>query len=139
VKEAVCWAHARRAFYDLYKANASPIAAEALERIGKLYEIESDIRGRPPPSHPSAISLSSEGGENLIPTDGDYWIPNGTTRASRASTRHPAGAGACVVLYPSSCGQTPLPAHWLSKDRCFANLAAPTAAHAVRVTCLTYH
>jgi transposase len=48
VKEAACWAHARRAFYDLYKANASPIAAEALERIGKLYEIEADIRGRPP-------------------------------------------------------------------------------------------
>jgi transposase len=48
VKEAACWAHARRAFYDLHQAHASPIAAEALERIGKLYEIETDIRGRPP-------------------------------------------------------------------------------------------
>ena len=48
VKEAACWAHARRAFYDLHQAHASPIAAEALERIGKLYEIEAEIRGRPP-------------------------------------------------------------------------------------------
>ena len=31
-----------------WSSNASPIAAEALERIGKLYEIEADIRGRPP-------------------------------------------------------------------------------------------
>jgi len=48
IREAACWAHARRAFYDLHEANQSPVAAEALERIGKLYEIESQIRGRPP-------------------------------------------------------------------------------------------
>jgi len=46
--EAACWAHARRAFYELHQANASPIAAEALQRIGALYAIESEIRGRPP-------------------------------------------------------------------------------------------
>src|SRR5262245_22802044 len=39
IKEAACWAHARRAFYDIHQSNKSPIAAEALERIGKLYEI----------------------------------------------------------------------------------------------------
>ena len=50
IKEAACWAHARRAFYDIHQANKSPIAAEALERIGKLYEIETDIRGSPPPT-----------------------------------------------------------------------------------------
>jgi transposase len=48
IQEAACWAHARRAFYELHQANDSPIAAEALERIGKLYDIESEIRGRPP-------------------------------------------------------------------------------------------
>jgi len=50
IKEAACWAHARRAFYDIHQANKSPIAAEALERISKLYEIEADIRGSPPPT-----------------------------------------------------------------------------------------
>jgi transposase len=48
IQEAACWAHARRAFYELHQANQSPLAAEALERIGVLYAIEADIRGRPP-------------------------------------------------------------------------------------------
>ena len=48
IQEAACWAHVRRKFYDLQVAHASPLAAEALKRIGELYAIESDIRGRPP-------------------------------------------------------------------------------------------
>lgn len=46
--EAACWAHARRAFYDLHQATNSPIAAEALERIAELYQIEANIRGKSP-------------------------------------------------------------------------------------------
>ncbi len=45
--EAACWAHARRKFYDLFAATDSPIAREALDRIGALYEIEAAIRGQP--------------------------------------------------------------------------------------------
>src|ERR1700722_1984795 len=48
IQEAACWAHVRRKFYDIHVALASPIAAEALDRIGRLYAIEADIRGRPP-------------------------------------------------------------------------------------------
>jgi transposase len=48
IREAACWAHARRAFYELHQANQSPVAAEALERIGALYAVEAEIRGRPP-------------------------------------------------------------------------------------------
>ncbi len=48
IQEAACWAHVRRKFYDLQVAHKSPVAAEALERIGELYAIEKDIRGRPP-------------------------------------------------------------------------------------------
>jgi transposase len=33
-------------FYELAAAGAAPIASEALERIAKLYAIESMIRGR---------------------------------------------------------------------------------------------
>lgn len=43
--EAACMAHARRKFYDLYEATQSPLAQEALRRIGLLYEIEEQIRG----------------------------------------------------------------------------------------------
>jgi hypothetical protein len=46
--EASCWAHARRKFYDIYMANRSPIASEAIQRIGALYAIEREIRGRAP-------------------------------------------------------------------------------------------
>ena len=48
IQEAACWAHVRRKFYELEQAHASPIAAEAIERIGELYGIEGEIRGRPP-------------------------------------------------------------------------------------------
>jgi transposase len=48
IREIACWAHARRKFFDLYEATQSPIAKEALDRIGALYAIESEIRGRPP-------------------------------------------------------------------------------------------
>ena len=40
VTELACLAHARRKFFDLYAANQSPVAAEALRRIGELYDVE---------------------------------------------------------------------------------------------------
>ena len=46
--EAACWAHARRKFFDLHQATQSPLALEALQKIGELYGIEEEIRGRPP-------------------------------------------------------------------------------------------
>jgi transposase len=48
ITEAACWAHVRRKFFDLFEANQSPVAAQALERIGALYAIEEPIRGLPP-------------------------------------------------------------------------------------------
>jgi transposase len=48
IREAACWAHVRRKFYDLEQAHASPIAAEAIRRIAQLYAIESAVRGKPP-------------------------------------------------------------------------------------------
>ena len=48
IQHAACWAHVRRHFYDLEQAHSSPVAREALQRIGALYGIEEPIRGRPP-------------------------------------------------------------------------------------------
>ncbi len=48
ILEAACWAHARRKFYDLYVVDRSPIATEAIQRIGALYVIEREIRGSIP-------------------------------------------------------------------------------------------
>ena len=41
VKELGCLAHVRRKFYELFVANKSPLAQQALQRIAQLYEIES--------------------------------------------------------------------------------------------------
>jgi len=47
--EVGCLAHARRKFFDLFAVNQSPMAADALERIGEIYAVER-----------AAIGLSSE-------------------------------------------------------------------------------
>jgi len=47
IYEAACWAHVRRKFYDIQAATCSATAAEAIERIGALYDIEREIRGKP--------------------------------------------------------------------------------------------
>jgi transposase len=46
IKEAACWAHVRRKFFDIHAATDSPLANEALTRIGELYGIEAEIRGQ---------------------------------------------------------------------------------------------
>lgn len=51
VVHAACMAHARRYYWDVYEAHKrapGSVAEQALQRIAKLYEIEADIRGRPP-------------------------------------------------------------------------------------------
>ena len=47
IYEAACWAHARRKFHDIHLMHASPTTTEALARIGALYAIEDEIRGKP--------------------------------------------------------------------------------------------
>jgi len=47
IREAACWAHLRRDFHDVWKSTDSPIAWDALEQIGKLYDIERAINGQP--------------------------------------------------------------------------------------------
>jgi len=42
---AACWAHTRRKFYEVEKATGSPIAAEALRRIGAIYAVDATVRG----------------------------------------------------------------------------------------------
>jgi transposase len=48
VAEVACWAHVRRGFFDEAKASGSPIAKEALAKIGALFDIEPPITGAPP-------------------------------------------------------------------------------------------
>jgi len=45
VTHALCWAHARRKFFDICAATKAPLADEALRRIAALYAIEIDPHG----------------------------------------------------------------------------------------------
>src|SRR3954451_19929449 len=47
VTEVFCWAHVRRRSHDLHLAG-SPLAKEALDRIGHLFDVERAISGMPP-------------------------------------------------------------------------------------------
>ncbi|NDL62016.1 transposase [Enterobacteriales bacterium SAP-6] len=47
IREVGCMAHARRKIHDIHVRHPSPATTEALHRIGGLYAIEADTRGRP--------------------------------------------------------------------------------------------
>jgi hypothetical protein len=47
---AYCWSHVRRGFYEIAQGGDAPIAAEALQRIAALFEIERTIAARRPSS-----------------------------------------------------------------------------------------
>ena len=49
IDEAACWAHTRRKFYEITIAKPdATIANQVLERIGKIYKIEEEVRGLKP-------------------------------------------------------------------------------------------
>ena len=48
IREAACWAHARRKFYDIHVRTPSETTTKALDYMGELYRIEAGIRGKPP-------------------------------------------------------------------------------------------
>jgi transposase len=59
VQLAFCWSHVRRRFYELAAAAPAPIASETLERIGALYAVEKDVRGRNPDQRRAARQENS--------------------------------------------------------------------------------
>ena len=54
VVEVACWAHARRKFHDIHVAAKAPIAAQALDRIGRLFDVEVRINGQTPEARRAA-------------------------------------------------------------------------------------
>jgi transposase len=96
IREAACWAHVRRKFFDLHQAHASPIATEAVERIGQLYRIESEIRGRPPDERQQA--RNAHAGPLLITLH--EWFKTTLTRVSRKS-EVAAAIGYALARWPA--------------------------------------
>ena len=52
--EAACWAHVRRKFYEDHENTKSQYSHEILKRIGLLYDVEREIKGRPPDERKAA-------------------------------------------------------------------------------------
>jgi hypothetical protein len=80
--EAGCWAHVRRKFFDVHAATGSPIAKEALDRIGQLYAVEKAINGSPPSGDGSSASSS----QSRLPR---HW-PLGLSRPCTNSPENPS-------------------------------------------------
>ena len=77
-----CMAHARRYFFDVYEQTKSKVAAEALRRIGQLYEIEATINGK------SAEARLAERQARAVPllTELKTWLEGERQRLSRKTT-----------------------------------------------------
>lgn len=79
--EAACWAHARRKFYDVHQATQSPLALEAMQRLGELYGIEEQIRGQPP--HRRQQARQAQAGPKLDALKS--WLHGTLTKVSKKS------------------------------------------------------
>jgi hypothetical protein len=81
IYEVACWAHARRKFHEIHAIHASPITTEALARIGALYGIEDEIRGKP-----AELRLATRQ-ERASPLLDDFrkWMENSLRSLSRKS------------------------------------------------------
>jgi transposase len=78
---AFCWSHFRRRFYDIAKGGNAPIATEALLRIGRLYQIEDEIRGQSPEARRAVRQACSK---DLIDKL-HAWLKQQLARVSRSS------------------------------------------------------
>lgn len=48
ISEVACWAHFRREIFDRHKQQPTALTTDLLDRIGKLYAVEAEIRGQSP-------------------------------------------------------------------------------------------
>lgn len=93
---AACWAHVRRKFYEIAQAHPSPLADEALERIGRRYAIESHIRGQPPDFRQGVRQTRA----GPLLDDLNAWLKEALHRVSRKSALGSA-IGYTLKLWPA--------------------------------------
>src|SRR4051794_2396852 len=86
IGEAGCWAHVRRKFFDVHAATGSPIAKEALDRIGQLYVVEKTITRSPPDRRRQQRQLQSKPIAEALAT----WAESTVRQLSRKSELYAA-------------------------------------------------
>ena len=94
--ELACLAHIRRKFFDVYAASGSPLAEEALRRIGQLYAIEQQAAGMVPQQRAAlreqhAVPALAELHAWLLASQRSVAVGSGTAKAiEHALKRWPA-------------------------------------------------
>ena len=94
IRLAFCWAHCRRRFYDIHQETGSPLAEEALRRIGELYRSRPRSAAARPRS--GARSGTSAAGRSWTPCMAGSWPSWGGSRAlhpGRGDPLRPAALG----------------------------------------------
>lgn len=79
--EMACMAHIRRKFVDIFEAQGSAIAGEAIERIAQLYKIEKQVRGSPPCKR---VAMRQELSKDIL-DDLESWLSKQLTHISGKS------------------------------------------------------
>jgi hypothetical protein len=84
IRLAFCWALARRKLVEITRTGPAPIAEEGVKRIGDLYRVEAEIRGRDPVARRAARQERSA----PIVADLEAWL---THHRARVATKSPLG------------------------------------------------
>jgi len=84
ISEAACWAHTRRKFYEVTQSSDNAvIATSAIEEIGKLYQIEEEIRGLEPAER---LKIRQEKTKPLVEAFFSYLKKNQSKLPSQSAT-----------------------------------------------------
>jgi hypothetical protein len=83
IREAACWAHARRKLYDIHVRTPSETTQKALDYIGELYGIEASIRGKPPAER---LRVRQEKAKPLLETYGAWLRAKLQTLSTKSDT-----------------------------------------------------
>lgn len=138
IKEAACWAHVRRKFYDIHVATQSPLALEALNRIGELYAIEEQVRGQPPPlrqqirqthTRPKLVELQAWFTASRAQCQRDPSSPGPSTMRCHAGERSRVTARMAAsrsITIPRSVRCARL--HWVARITCSPDLMRAVSA-----------
>ena len=122
IREAACWAHARRKLYELAAVSKAPIAAEAVRRIDELFAIEREINGKPAEER---LAVRKERAQPLVGELEAWW----RVQHARVSRKSEIGKALAYALN-----------HWEALTRflgngriCLTNNAAERALRGVAV------
>ncbi|TAV82183.1 IS66 family transposase [Rhizobium leguminosarum] len=90
IRLAYCWAHARRKLVEITHNGIAPIAEDGVKRIGELYRIEAELRGRDPQIR---LAGRQERSAPLV-ADMQTWLVH---HRARVSTKSPLGEALAYI------------------------------------------